>query len=298
MPTYHCKKCGISTTNKYNFQTHLNTLKHQHNETKKKLPTPEEKVYQCEICNKMYASRQGLSRHSKKCVPPPPAAITNEQIIEMLRDNDIVRNVFEKLASENHSSLTPATAVAVSSSSDINSHNNNSHNNNSHNHIETTNHFNLQFFLNEKCKNAMNISEFSNSIKCSLEDCMRVGEVGCAIGIANIIVDNFNKLEQHERPIHCSDAKRQTIYVKDNDVWEKDENHEKLRKVVTETTQKNSRAIKIYQEKYPNYLKHDFKYFEEYNNIVGEGLGGLLRSNQDKIIKNISKHVTINKSIL
>ena len=175
-----------------------------------------------------------------------------------------------------------------------NNNNNTTNNNNSHN--TTNNSFNLQFFLNETCKNAMNITDFANSIKLQLSDLISVGELGYVEGISNIIVKNLNALDITERPVHCTDKKRETIYIKDEDKWEKDEDDKKLKKFIKTIAFKNQKLFPQFKEKYPDYNNSDSKYSDQYSKIVIESLNDSNVENEEKIIKNISKVTTIDKN--
>jgi len=172
-----------------------------------------------------------------------------------------------------------------------NSDNNNTTHTNSHNKA-----FNLQFFLNETCKNAMNINDFVDSIKLQLSDLMSVGEIGFVESMSNIIVKNLNALDETERPIHCTDKKRETIYIKDEDKWEKDDEDKKnLRKVISKVSYKSQKLFPQFKEKYPDYNDYDSIRSDQYSKIVIESMDDNNKDKQDKIIKNISKQVVIEK---
>jgi len=168
--------------------------------------------------------------------------------------------------------------------------------NNSHNTTHTNSHnkaFNLNFFLNETCKNAMNITEFVDSIKLQLSDLEKFGEVGYVEGLSNIIVKSLSGLDETIRPIHCTDKKRETMYIKDADKWEKeDDNRSRLRKVVKKVADKNIRLLPKFREKYPDYGDSRSKTSDIYNKMVIEAM--TTDDNKDeKVIHNISKVTTI-----
>jgi hypothetical protein len=175
-------------------------------------------------------------------------------------------------------------------------------NNNSHN---TTNNidnktFNLQFFLNETCKDAMNITDFVSSIKLSLEDLENTGRQGYIQGISNIIIKNLNNLEQHLRPLHCSDYKREVLYIKDNNKWTKDaENKPMLTKAIKTIANENIKQINKWKDHYPDCVKSDSKKNNLYLKIVSNSMNGLTKEEGDKninkIISNIVKEVVIEK---
>jgi len=173
-----------------------------------------------------------------------------------------------------------------------NSHNT-TNNTNSHNKA-----FNLNFFLNETCKDAMNIMDFVDSIKLQLSDLERVGELGYIDGISNIIVKNLKELDVKKRPVHCTDKKRETMYVKDENKWEKDEENNKIRKAIKSVASKNQRLIPKFKEVHPDCNTYHSKYSNQYNKLIVESCGGSGDNDlekEEKIIKNISKNVIIEK---
>ena len=159
--------------------------------------------------------------------------------------------------------------------------------------------FNLNVFLNEECKDAMNITDFVDSVKLQLSDLESVGKLGFVEGISNIIVKNLKALDIHKRPVHCSDSKREVMYVKDENKWEKeneDKNH--LRKAIKYIAHKNSKMLPEFKAKYPDCGKSDSKYADHYNKLVIEAMGGRGDNDsekEDKIIRNIAKEVVIIK---
>jgi hypothetical protein len=159
--------------------------------------------------------------------------------------------------------------------------------------------FNLQVFLNETCKDAMNIKDFVESVKLQVSDLENIGKVGYIEGISNIIIKNLNALEVNKRPVHCTDQKREVMYIKDENIWEKeDENNKKLRKAIRMIAHKNICMLKEFREKYPDCEEYDSKKNSQYNKIVYEAMGGKGDDDYDKdtkIIKKIAKSVTIDK---
>ena len=173
---------------------------------------------------------------------------------------------------------------------------NHSHNTTTTTHTNSHNKaFNLNFFLNETCKNAMNITDFADSIKLQLSDLMEVGEIGFVEGISKIIVKNLNNLDETIRPVHCTDKKREIMYIKDQGEWQKeDDNKSKLKKTVNKVADKNIRLLSQFREKYPDYKDSTSKTSDIYDKMVVE----VMRTDDDmkeKIIHNISKVTTINE---
>jgi hypothetical protein len=171
----------------------------------------------------------------------------------------------------------------------------NSHNTTTNSHNKA---FNLNFFLNETCKDAMNITDFVESIKLQLSDLERVGELGYVEGISNIIVKNLKDLDVTQRPVHCTDKKRETMYVKDEDKWEKDEENSKIKKVIKKVASKSQRLLPKFKEVHPDCMTYHSKYSDQYNKIIVESMGGSGDNDtekEEKIIRNISKIVSVDK---
>ena len=250
------------------------------------------KAFTCEICNKEYKHRQGLWKHKKKCVKM-------ESLTEYKKEepNDKNDKLIEYLMKENKEMkeliLEIVKNSSIATTSTINTNNNNTiTHTNSHNKV-----FNLQFFLNETCKNAMNITDFVESIKLQLSDFMSLGEVGFVEGLSNIIVKNLNSLDETVRPIHCTDKKRETFYVKDENKWEKEEDdRKKLKKMIKGIAFKNEKLIKTYKETYPDYNNPDSKRSDQYSKIMIEAMD-CKEESREKIIRNISKAAIIGKSL-
>jgi hypothetical protein len=174
--------------------------------------------------------------------------------------------------------------------------------NGTHNTINTNSHnktFNLQIFLNETCKNAMNIMEFADSVKLQLTDLENVGKLGFVDGISNIIVKNLKALDVEKRPVHCTDYKREVLYIKDDNKWEKEnENNIKIRKVIKKIAHKNTRLIPEFKDKHPDCSKSSSPFSDQYNKLIVEAMGGHGDNDiekEDKIIKNLAKEVLIDK---
>ena len=275
---YICEKCDYFTCNKTDFERHCDTVKHRCNVlstfsnaqiTQKSDLTK----YSCEYCDKTYSERTGLWRHKKVCIESKEPT-DKELIMLLLKQN---------------TQLIEQNSELVKAGSNCNITNNNS-NNNSYNKT-----FNLQFFLNEKCKDAMNLMEFVDTIKIQLSDLIQVGEIGYVEGISNIITTNLNALEITQRPIHCTDKKRETLYIKDDNKWEKeDKNKAKLRKAIKVVAHKNVKVLPAFTEKFPDCKKSESKMCEQYNKLIMETMSGS-EVKEDIIMKNISKQVLIGK---
>jgi hypothetical protein len=166
--------------------------------------------------------------------------------------------------------------------------------NNSHNKT-----FNLNVFLNETCKDAMNITDFVDSIKLQLSDLESVGELGYVEGISNIIVRNLKQLDITKRPVHCTDKKREIIYIKDEDKWEKEDNKKKrMHKIIKRVADKNARLLPKFKQAHPDCIKAASPFSDQYNKIIIESMGGSGDNDyekEEKIIKKITKQVILEK---
>ncbi len=241
-------------------------------------------LFKCEFCNKTYLHRQGLWRHKKTCKNSYNEPSDKELFMMLLKqNNDLIKE---------HSDLKEIILEIVKNGTHNITNNAVTNNTNSHNKA-----FNLNFFLNETCKNAMNITDFVDSIKLQLSDFMEVGELGYVEGISNIIVKKLNALDETIRPIHCTDQKRETFYVKDEDRWEKEEEDKKrLKKLIKKVSFKNENLMKIYKEKYPDYNDPESKRSDQYSKTVIEAMD-CKEESREKIIRNISKATIIKRKL-
>jgi hypothetical protein len=286
-PKYNCEKCGIKTNIKKDFDKHILTAKHKKLTDVNNLLThdPLKIHFPCQICKKEYKSRVGLWKHYKTCKEifntDKQTNDTEALIHYLMKENSEFKHL---LIDQNKQMLELAK-----NSSNYNI------NNNSHNKT-----FNLQFFLNETCKNAMNMSAFIDSLQLQLSDLEKVGEVGYIEGISNIIIKNLNALDVTERPVHCTDKKRETMYIKDEDKWEKeDDNKAKLHKMVKKIANKNINLISDFKELYPDWRKSTSKVSDQFNAIIIESMGGAGDNDfekEEKIIKKVAKEVLIDST--
>ena len=291
---YRCNICDYNTSRKYNLEIHLNSIKHKNRllTTKNNESLVEiSKIYKCQNCSKEFNDRAGLWRHKKKCVEKETEMESNElseqnDSIELIKYLMKENSEFKQMIIEQNKQM-----IEMSKNNSVTNNNNNI---NSHNKS-----FNLNFFLNETCKDAMNIMDFVDSLKIQLSDLETVGKLGYVEGISKIIVRNLNSLDETKRPVHCTDTKREVMYVKDEDKWEKEnENKQKMRKVIKHVTHKNSKLLKEFKAKYPGCEKSSSKYSDQYDKLIIEAMGGKGDNDvekEDKIIRNIAKTVTIDK---
>ena len=304
---FYCEKCDTIYQFNSIFKRHLLSRKHASQsgmETKFDKWKPnltnfhEEINVSCDICNKEFKNRSGLWKHKQKCnkhIQLTPYTETKSLVekTKNITDKDELIMFLIKENSEFKNIVMEQQTMMLKVLENGTYNNNNSHN--------TTNKtFNLQVFLNETCKDAMNITDFVNSIKLQLTDLENFGENGYVDGISSIITNNLKSMDVTQRPVHCTDKKRETIYIKDENQWEKeDDNKTKLRKIIKHIANKNIKLLPQFREKYPEYNNSSSTVSDKYDKMVIEVMGGKGNDDihkEDKIINNISKHIIVDKN--
>jgi len=288
-PKFLCEKCDFKCFTKTDWNRHVITAKHiKTTENNGKNLENFKPKYVCNNCEKEYNDRAGLWRHKKKCsikeesnpIIQNENTITPELVIEIIKQNQELQKQNNELQKQ------MLEVIKNGTNNTVNSHNKS---------------FNLNFFLNETCKNAMNIMDFVDSIKIQLSDVESIGELGYVNGMSKLIIKHLNALEENMRPVHCSDPKRESLYVKDANVWEKeDPENKKIKKAIKYISHKNICALPEWKAKYPDCIYSDSKKSDQYNHIVIEAMGGSGDNDAekaDKIVKKIAKVVTIDKNI-
>ncbi len=298
---YMCECCDYKCFNKTNFEKHLATVKHKKMEISKnkiilddknvakvaKVAKLENEEFVC-ICGKSYKYRQGLFKHQQKCNNKQPktletqkSGVSEELVCQLVKDNTDMKKLFGDLVNvikEKDKQLEILTNKFSEMKPSMG--NNNSNNNN-------TNNFNINMFLNEQCKDAINMTDFIKSIKVSFEQLDYTKVNGLEKGITKILMDNMNKLGKFERPLHCTDIKRETLYIKDHDKWEKDITKEKIKKAINKTSNKNFTALCNWKNENTDFMNYDDKqaYFAKTISKIGKPVCEV----EDKIIKTICK---------
>jgi len=302
-----CEKCDYNTSKLSSYKKHLTTAKHlgKHMETKKLLKVAE--TNNCEYCNKSYHNRSSLWKHKQKCGldqcqstnNEPEKDILSQEVIEkedtntalfeLIKQNQEFKELLVEQQKENQG-LQKQLLEAVKDVKHV-----------TNNTVNSNNKFNLNFFLNEQCKDAMNISDFLENMQLDMEDLLETGRLGYVNGISRIFINKLRELDTYKRPLHCTDLKRETLYIRDNDVWEKEENsNETLRKLVDKVANKNCKTMRQWTEENPNYTEMDTIENGEFMKLSDAILGGFgeCESKQfgDKIIRNVIKDVLIAKN--
>jgi hypothetical protein len=293
---FYCEKCDYGTSKKSSYNDHLISSKHTKSMVSNEILPKFCSEFICQKCNKKYKDNSGLWRHKKKCNIESNKVENEEfELNDPIDSVELIKYLMQE-NSEFKQMLIEQNKQMIEIAKNVGTYNNNTIHTNSHNKS-----FNLNFFLNETCKDAMNIMDFVDSIKIQLSDLENVGKLGYVQGISKIIVNNLNLLDETKRPVHCADSKREVMYIKDENKWEKEnEDKAKMRKMIKYVTHKNTKLFKEFKEKYPGCEKSDSKYSDDYDKLIVEAFGGKGNNDiekEDKIIRNIAKNVIIDKNI-
>ena len=293
---YSCIKCNYYSNKKSEWERHIITRKHCSltpltTTQSQKTPKKNKKThYICYKCSKEYKSREGLWYHDKKCLYTSAAEPTID-ITNVPEEVNTLTNMVKELMKSNNE-LQKQLVDICKNTTTTNISNTNSHNN-SHNKT-----FNLQFFLNEQCKDAMNISDFANSFDLQLSDLESVGDLGYIEGITKIIIDKLNTMDIYKRPMHCSDAKREILYIKDENKWAKEpRNNPKLRHAIKTVSFKSMKLTNLWSDTYPESKNGDSRLNDKYMKLIKESTGGNgeIGDSENKIIRRIAKEIIIEK---
>jgi hypothetical protein len=299
-PVFVCKFCDYYTCKKSDHDKHLSTRKHERMVTMETMETIETKknlnANTCHKCKKQYNTRSGLWKHVKVC-----SAISDshdlssencknieininsvnkdELLLKLIKDNDEMMKII-KGQQDQLNSILPKLGNTT----------NNITNNN------TTNNFNLNLFLNEKCKDALNMSEFVDSLKITLDDLLFSKTNGISRGITDVMIKGLKELDIHKRPIHCTDIKRDIMYIKDEDKWEKDENHDKIKNTIVKIADKERTALHQWAIDNPDWIDTESKQIEYLTMVrsICEPIENYEKY-EKKIVKNVGKEILVDK---
>ena len=310
---YSCEICGFKCSKKSNYRTHLLTGKHKiRTLTNKKMPECSP-IFECLFCNKLFKHASSLWNHTNKCHQNEESMPTHLQkecesedtnmmsmFHEMMRENKELRELLmdqSKQAQEAHSNTQLEIQKQILDLASEGTIVNNTINNNN------TNKFNLNFFLNEQCKNAMDLTVFLNSIVVQVDDVTNMGRLGFAEGISRIILNALKELDVYERPIHCSDIKREMMYIKDNGIWEKDSNmKDHMKRAIKCISFKNIRKLSDWRDANPGWSVLHSQLEEDYLHITSESMGGSSTEEDEKlynkIIRKLANEVVIDKNMI
>jgi hypothetical protein len=308
---FSCQPCGFKCYKEYNYKAHLATPKHAkftkvYKSLQKTAVTDPTNIIKCK-CSKTYTTRMGLWKHKQKCpiandktndkTNDKPDDKTNDVIssdlkdfhsmdkdgliLKLLKDNEEIREILKEVLPK------------IGNNTIINNNNTTNNNNN------MTNNFNLNVFLNEHCKDALNISEFVDSLKITFEDLLYSKKNGLVEGISNVMIRGLKELDIYKRPIHCTDRKRETMYIKDHEKWEKDETHEIMRNTIEKIADKERTALQIWTEENPDWIETERKQLEYLTMLrnVSEPIEDDAKNGR-KIIRAVSREVIVDKKEL
>jgi hypothetical protein len=266
-----CSNCQFITSNKKDYVRHLSTQKHKNRENDtnriQKNPKKPQTQYECSICNKTYKYASGLYRHKKSCLEQENNTNLNNQLM-------LSKELILEVVKQQQNQIKELTNTIKELIPKVGTN------------ITTTNQkFNIQVFLNEKCKDAINMSDFIKSIEVSLQQLDYTKHNGVVNGLSNVIIENMNKLGLYQRPIHCTDLKRESLYIKDDDNWEKDTNKEKIKRVIKDVSTKQFYALSKWTKENPDFQNNENK--QNYYTHTLVAIANNKQHNDDKIIKKL-----------
>jgi hypothetical protein len=274
---FSCEKCDYACCNKFDFNKHLLTRKHLEDNPDNEKSQNVASEYKCKNCGNIYKYQSGLCKHAKTCKIPTQtqshpqsselATLTN-LILELVKNStDVQKQLIELCKTGTR---------------------------NTNNTINNNQKFNINMYLNEECKNAINFSDFIKSIEVSREDLENNAQLGFVNGVSKILIESLKQLDKTERPIHCTDVKRETMYIKDEDKWNKEEDSSKLNKAIQEVTRKSMGTLLDWKAENPDYKDNDSEFSNRCITIQKNSMAGYDRETYyPKVVKAIAKEVTI-----
>ena len=299
-PKFSCETCDYFTCDRKDYTRHLSTAKHDRLINTKKNPQKAEpdnsRQFACK-CGRKYKHAPSLYNHKKSCdisiesadILQPLPIIDPNMLLNIVKQNEEFKNLLVEQNTKILEQNQQIMELAKTNKTVINTTNNNN-----------TNNFNLNLFLNEHCKDALNLTEFINSLKLSVSDLEETGKLGFVGGISRIFINGLKELDMYNRPLHCTDLKRETVYIKDKDTWEKDDTQKsKMNKAIKRVANKNLLLLSEWQKQNPNYENIDSKEHDEYYNMSINALGAYSKEEQEKqdekILRNVLKEVVLEK---
>ena len=283
---FSCTSCDYNTHHKHDYARHLLTLKHKllTNTNKKTQKTQDDKSFKC-MCGSSYKFASSLCYHKKTCkVTTEADTVADADVLKVSSSGGISNEMIMKLIEQN--GKLQEQLVSLSKEKNI-----------VNNIVNNTNNFNLNIFLNEKCKDALNISDFIQSLKITLDDLMYTKNKGLVEGITNVMIRGLRQLDVYKRPIHCTDTKRETMYIKDCEKWEKDDNHDKIKNTIVKIANKERNMISVWVDENPDWFDTEATQLE-YLTMVRNVCEPIENDEkcEKKIIRNISREVFLDKT--
>jgi hypothetical protein len=309
-----CEYCDFKCCKQSDYDRHLMTRKHKNRTNVDNIEqgfTPST-IFTCKKCNKEYKARTSLWYHEKKCKstslvikkdseiivennnekniiisPSNHVTITSEMFMTLIKNSEemmkVIKEQQEQIKEQHEQMITIIPKIG-------NTTNNNNTTNN------TTNNFNLNVFLNEHCKDALNITDFIDSLKITLEDLLFSKTNGISRGITDVMIKGLKELDIHKRPIHCTDIKRDIMYIKDEDKWCKDENHEMMKNTIVKIADKERTALQQWAFDNPDWMETERKQLDYLTMVrsICEPIENY-DNYERKILKNLGKEIQIDK---
>jgi hypothetical protein len=302
MPKFICEFCDFVSSKESNLQKHFSTRKHRDKvmeieSSSEKMPKNAIVSYEhrCMFCDRKFATNSGLWKHKKVCINAVSSSESSANTITHVTKEH--KEEIAKLTTLITQLMTQNTEL-IKKIGTTNNTTNTTNNNNTHNntHINKSKNFNIQFFLNETCKDALNISEFVESLKITLEDLDFSRKNGLVSGITDVMIKGLKQLDVTKRPIHCTDKKRETMYIKDKEKWEKDETHEKMKNTIIQIAKKERNALTNWVEENPDWMETEAKQIEYLTIMrnVCEPIEDYDKNNK-KIIRTLTANVFVDK---
>jgi hypothetical protein len=295
---FNCKECNFTCSKKSNWNSHIATAKHQNRTFSNEKNAVQQPYHKCSNCDKEYKAKTSLWYHMKKCTQPVKNTVSIENKLVNFDNQPKTLEIITDLLRKNRELHEQVIEMSKEPRQIINNITNN-HITNSNNNT-TNNQFNLNMFLNEECKNALNIMDFVRSLNLTVEDIEETGRLGYVGGMTRIFVNALKDMDVKMRPIHCTDIKRETVYVKDQDTWEKDNAEKnKLKRALKQVAHKNLQMLPEWQEQNPDYRILDTPENQQFMQISLSSLGAYSEEDsqkqEDKILKNVLKEVVLDK---
>ena len=292
---FFCTDCVFKCSKKSEWERHISTRKHL-NRTKKTL---DQVLYVCDVCNKQYTARNSLFYHKKTCTKKEDDILiddiqfnkefnekdTSGLLIEIMKSN----KEMQAFMLEQQKELNNTIMELVKKQGNVTTT------------ITTNNQFNLNFFLNEQCKNAVNIQDFLDNIQLTVADIEATGRLGYVNGISRIFINKLKEMDIFTRPLHCTDLKRETVYIRDKDAWEKEKDEQpRLKKLVKIMARKNLKQLPAWQEKNPQYAINNTPQNEEFTQLSLTCLGSYTEEEDEKdtqkILRNVLKEIRVDRN--
>jgi hypothetical protein len=287
---FSCEKCNYTCCNKYDYNKHLSTRKHLMDNKDNAKSQKVANLHKCDNCIRIYRYKSGLCKHKKICCSEN--IVICQSVCSPKDETDILTNLVKELMQSNQE--------VTKQNQELQKHVIELCKNGTHNTTNSNNKsFNINLFLNEQCKDAINFHEFIQQIEVSREDLMNTSQLGFVGGISKILINQLKELGIHQRPIHCTDLKRDTVYIKENNEWNKEEDDVKIRSAIQEVTRKSMGTLIDWKKNNPDYADMDSQFSQDCLSIQRNSVAGFERETVvPKVIRELNRSITLDKENL